>query len=100
MAVLNADDEYAVLLPGDKMELLFEKNGFKNGQSVIPIIAVRGYLHEWLMHANSCKTFYTVRNILVKDRIVALTYLMKDKRLLLPPIYADWKDYKQEFRTR
>jgi hypothetical protein len=93
--ILQNDDHYAVLLPGESIDLVFEKNKIMQGQAVTPVIAVRGYLHEWLVQDSTSKTFSLIGNILGDDRVAALTYLMKDKRLLLPPIYAGWKNYRK-----
>jgi hypothetical protein len=98
--VLHNDQGYAVLLPGESIDLVFEKNKFRQDQTVTPLIAVRGYLHEWLIEDKASNAFSFMGNILGHDRVSALTYLMKDKRLLLPPIYADWKKYKTDHGVR
>ncbi len=95
------DQDYAVLLPGDKIDLWFENKGLIKSPAVTAVLAVSGYLHEWLRQDDTINTFSLgAAGIWGNDRLAALTYLMNEKRLLLPPIYSDWKNHKLQKSVR
>ena len=98
--ILAADHDYTVLLPGDKLEMAFADHTTRNPDQVTYMIGVRGYLHEWLRSPDGNDSLASLGQSFGKDRIESLSFLMQNKRLLLPPIYNDWKKRRQILGNR
>jgi hypothetical protein len=71
--------------------MVFADHTTRNSDQVTYMIGVRGYLHEWLQSPDGNDTLASLGQLFGKDRIESLSFLLQNKRLLLPPIYNDWK---------
>jgi hypothetical protein len=90
------DDQYAVLLPSQKIDLVFKNLAAPEGKNLCYALDVGGYLYEWLPEKKTSSLFAGYREIIGPDRIGFAKFLLKNKSLLLPPLYAEWRKLKQK----
>lgn len=89
--ISSIDQKYAILIPGEHIEFTFEKTTSLANSTVSYIIHTRGYLHEWLNKQTESSPLSLIADMTGGTKIDFLNYLLQHERLLLPPIYADWK---------
>jgi len=87
----SEDQNYAVLFPGEYVEIFFERSMPIKKTKVSYIVQTRGYLHEWLNRLSEDSPLTSIGHMFGGKKIDLLYYLMQHERLLLPPIYEDWK---------
>ncbi len=87
----SEDQDYGVLFPGEYVEIIFERPMPIKKSNVSYIIHTRGYLHEWLNRQSEDSPLASLGHMFGGKKIDLLYHLMQHERLLLPPIYEDWK---------
>jgi hypothetical protein len=93
--IMDADDHYAIIFPGDTLFIEFESLKEKFTKPLTCMVTVQGYLHEWFPHQDKVTVFNQFNNLPIgANRVTMLSHLMQFPKLLLPPIYADWKKRK------
>jgi len=88
--ITEKDDQYAILLPSQNIDLTYAKQRAPAGKKLCYTLDVGGYLYEWFPQKNSTSLFAGFGDIINNDRIGFVKYLLKHKHLLLPPLYAEW----------
>jgi len=90
------DDQYAVLLPSQKIDLVFKNLAAPEGKNLSYALDVGGYLYEWLPEKKTSSLFAGYGKMIGPDRIGFAKFLLNNKSLLLPPLYAEWRKLKQK----
>jgi len=94
--IQEKDDQYAHLLPSQKIDLTYEKLSAPTGKKICYALDVGGYLYEWLPEKNSTSLFSGFGDVINNDKIEFTKFLLRNKSLLLPPLYAEWLSEKQK----
>lgn len=92
--IANSDDQYAVLLPPESIELNFETIIPADNKKMVYIFNAQGYLYEWFPPKDSLQSNFSNFSIPEAQRINYLKNLLKNKSIFLPPIYAEWEQTK------
>lgn len=90
----SADDSYAMLLPPQCVDFVFQSRKPSLGKKLAYVLNAQGYLYEWMTRDskhNSALPF----PIREEMKIAYLKKLLREKNLFLPPIYAEWKEHKK-----
>jgi hypothetical protein len=85
------DDQYAILLPPDRVELAFTAARPPDGGRVAYAVAGRGYLHEWAPRVTDATRTLLASQVPEEGPIEFLKELLKHRELALEPVYEAWK---------
>lgn len=88
--IKNNDDQYAVLTPSQRLDLNYAKQRAAVGKKLSYTLDVGGYLYEWLPAEGENSIFTGMDDIFNNDRLAFVKYMLENKNLLLPPLYAEW----------
>ena len=95
-SIKNIDDNYTVILPGEKIDLEFESPENTGGGRISYALLADGYLYEWLItgkgfSVNGNNNFYhsSPKMELVKE-------LFKNMDMFLPVIYDEWRTVREK----
>ncbi len=84
------DDTYAVLLPGDRIDLVFDAWQSRPGNRLIYAADIRGYLYEWDSSDQESLASTFGRALPAGSRLTMVKALLRDRTAVLPAIYAEW----------
>jgi hypothetical protein len=92
----HADDQYAVVLPPEKIDFTFQSLqayalGEQPGKKIVYGLNVQGYLHEWFPESRDQSQFMLVNQMKGETKIAFLKNLLKHKSIFLPLLYSEWK---------
>jgi hypothetical protein len=91
MAALSGDDaRYAVVLPGERIDLLFDALPGREKGRVAYALDVSGYLHEWPPASETAVTGPMLPASSGTDRIAVVRHLIRHREALLPLVYRHW----------
>lgn len=91
------DGDYTVLLPGESIELEFQKHRQSHGTTVAYALEATGYLYEWPLedrvprHPVYEPVAYEAGR---HDRVSVVNFLIRHKELFLPLVYERWRDIR------
>ncbi|MGA9408195.1 MAG: hypothetical protein WBW71_13760 [Bacteroidota bacterium] len=95
------DGDYAVLLPGERIDFTFQPLHPGNGKVITYALNVGGYLHEWFpRESNSSRDaertpqFALVSEMSSKAKISFLKALLREEPVFLPLLYSEWQRQK------
>jgi hypothetical protein len=97
----HADDQYAVVLPPEKVDITFQSLqtcangagalGGHPGKKTVYALNVQGYLHEWFPENGDQSQFMLVNQMKRDTKIAFLKNLLKHESIFLPLLYSEWK---------
>ena len=93
-AIASVDSKYSVLLPPEKIELIYRSLSPSPGKKMAYVLNTQGYLYEWFPAQPSQKSNLSNISIPASQRINYLKNLLQNKSIFLPPIYAQWAQTK------
>lgn len=94
-ALERVDERYAILLPGQEMNVKYRAKESQPSMKVTYALGVRGYLHEWLPGASPGGASIITASMTGEMKISYLKTLLRMKSVFLPPIYAEWKKSRE-----
>ena len=92
--LLARDANYTVLLPGEELQIEFDKRCPTRGYTVAYALEATGYLYEWPVDSTppGQSLFQTVAfKSDWPDRIGVVNFLIQHRDVLLPLVYERWK---------
>ncbi len=95
----SADDNYAVLLPPEQIDLVFASVHASPGKKTTYALNVQGYLHEWFPESKNPARFALMKDLQEETKVVYLKNLLKHKSIFLPLIYSEWKQMRNAKQT-
>ncbi len=87
------DDDYSLLLPGDKLDLIFYDKDISAGSHYF--LNVSGYLYEWYLKAPGKNIEYLSFETPGYSKLELFKIILKNKNLLLPPVYHEWEKVRE-----
>jgi hypothetical protein len=105
----HADDQYAVVLPPEKVDITFQSLqacakgvrppsvglvsafGGHPGKKTVYALNVQGYLHEWFPESRDQSQFMLVNQMKRETKIAFLKNLLKHESIFLPLLYSEWR---------
>jgi len=88
----RADGSYAVLLPGQRIDMSFPAYRSGPNGKVAYALEVRGFLYEWPLAAEAAAVGATfLPGPLGSDRLAVVNDLVRHRDVLLPLVYARWR---------
>jgi hypothetical protein len=90
------DDRYLVMFPGQSVSLTYSPVRPVSGGKVTYAIDVRGYLHEWMKATPPEPEVVPASFTGWGAKLLAIKSLLRSKGLLLPSLYAQWKEDRQD----
>jgi len=97
--LLTSDEEYAVLLPPDMINLKFRASNPVEGKKTAYAIYVGGYLYEWPSGKGSDALKALSPMISQEMKIPYLKTLLQNKSIFLPVIYSEWRKKRFELSS-
>ena len=95
--ITKKDDLYTKLLPGQSIYLEYEIVKAPSNKKITYAITSGGYLYEWIID-NSLIIGEGLKNLNVSTPKIILTKeILKNIDSILPIIYSDWKNIKNNF---
>jgi hypothetical protein len=89
--VLNNDENYQVMVPGDYIDLFFkDSNPARPDEDKFYVLNVKGYLHEWIINSDEEFAMQSLSVIQGIDKIYMLKQLLSKNEMFLPLVYSDW----------
>lgn len=96
-SILNKDDNYVKLLPGQSINLEYENVSAPTDKKITYALNVGGYLYEWLID-NSTIPGDGIKNLSTSTpKLLLVKEMLKNFDAILPLIYSDWKEIKNKF---
>lgn len=95
----DADKEYAMLLPGEWLDLAFEALPDSPGMRTVYALEAGGYLHEWAPASGPEGAFFTLPASLGADRLAVVNRLIRDPDRFLQAVYR-YQTQRQQPGTR
>ncbi|HSD63556.1 MAG TPA: hypothetical protein VLB50_07140 [Ignavibacteriaceae bacterium] len=93
--ILTGDEQYQVLLPGDKLDLkYYDHNSTSNSRY---FLNVSGYLYEWYVKQSGSGTDFLANIPQGVSRLELFKVILNNKNLLLPPVYIEWEKIRNTF---
>ncbi len=96
-SLLDKDDEYIKLLPGQSILLEFEDIKIEPGKNVSYAVTVGGYLYEWIIDNNNYPS-HSFKNLNINTpKISLLKEALKNIDSFLPVIYNEWREMRYKY---
>lgn len=94
------DDQYIVNFPPN--EILLSCNAVKpvHGKKIVYALDARGYLYEWIGYSDSVSGHHSHPNIFPSGKLSYVKSLLRNKHIVLPFIYEEWKNIKAKSEAR
>lgn len=91
-AVSNSDSLYAMILPPDYMDLVFDSTPADKMQAPVYVFAARGYLYEWFQATEKRHSSGISNGFGDIDRSEMLKLFIKQENMFLHAIYTRWSN--------
>jgi hypothetical protein len=91
------DGRYALLLPGELIEMEFDAHVPSQGHAVAYALEATGYLYEWPLGDERPVTSPFMSAAFERDqsgRVEVVNFLITNKELFLPLVYEHWKSLR------
>ncbi len=90
------DFKYAIALPGQEINLNYRAHRNNKDKKITYTLSVKGYLHEWISPSSKQQVQF---GAYISNRLEYLKSILSYRSVLLPPIYADWKEREAMFKN-
>jgi hypothetical protein len=90
-AIKSGDSSYALILPSNYLDISFRSDAALGMQRPVYVFAAQGYLYEWFPTKTEPASSVISETVTGGDRVSMLKLLIKQRDLILPPIYAGWR---------
>ena len=87
----DADESYAVIFPGERIDLSFDAYPASALGKIAYALDVSGYLHEWPPASESTACVSLRSGVPGFDRLAFVNDLVRHRDALLPLVYAQWR---------
>jgi hypothetical protein len=88
--IQEKDNQYTILLPSQNVDLTNNNLNASTGIRFAYAPDVGGYMYEWLPEKSRSSIFAGFGNIISTDKTEFVKFLLHNRSLLLPPLYAEW----------
>jgi hypothetical protein len=92
--------EYVTVFPSEKIDLVFGAIEPLPGKHVVYVCDVRGYLHEWMPGSTLAGSGTGLAGERANGSVSSLKMLLRFRNVLLPAIYAEWRNREGRVKNR
>jgi len=98
-SIENIDDNYAVILPGEKIDLEFDAPENTGHKKISYALLADGYLYEWLITRKGFSDNGDNGIYHSSPKMELVKALLKNMDMFLPVIYDEWKTVREKTIT-
>lgn len=95
--IKKKDDSYAIILPGEKIELEFDEPQNVSHKKLTYALLAEGYLYEWLITRKGLTDEKTNAAYFGSSKLELVKALLKNMDMFLPVIYDEWKSKREKY---